>query len=329
MPPATLPDRNGPASRRPHRLAWLVACAAVVQIVLGGLVTTYGAGMAAPDWPTTHGHWIYPIRSWLAGSRELLLNNAHRMSGLVVLLLAIALVAVLWRGDGRRAARWLGLALFGAVVLQVTLGGLRVILNDRALAQVHACTAPLVFALAASIVAWTSPGLPRPEPSRDRTATGRLAAPSLLLAAAIYAQIVVGSFMRHPAWNAWVRWFEVWVWLKLLAAGAIAALVVWLLVATRRGRVEDPAVRGLAKLAAALAPIQFVLAGVVWVAQYGWPAWYRNYVYPAAYTVVEDGLLQATAATAHAAAGALWLGAIAVLWFRDQRLGAADQRMAG
>src|SRR5262245_4864090 len=39
-----------------HRLAVLTACAALLPIVMGALVTTTDAGMAFRDWPTSDGH---------------------------------------------------------------------------------------------------------------------------------------------------------------------------------------------------------------------------------------------------------------------------------
>ena len=51
----------------PHRAAWLLACATFPLIVMGGMVTSFGAGMAVPDWPSTYGYnlFLYPLASWL------------------------------------------------------------------------------------------------------------------------------------------------------------------------------------------------------------------------------------------------------------------------
>ncbi|NIP85771.1 MAG: cytochrome oxidase assembly protein, partial [Planctomycetales bacterium] len=48
-------------------------------IWVGGTVTTYSAGMAVPDWPTTEGHWFYPLQRWLTGAWDLFLEHGHRM----------------------------------------------------------------------------------------------------------------------------------------------------------------------------------------------------------------------------------------------------------
>jgi heme a synthase len=45
-----------------HRFALLTAGATFLLIVVGGIVTSTGAGLAVPDWPTTFGHnmFLYP-----------------------------------------------------------------------------------------------------------------------------------------------------------------------------------------------------------------------------------------------------------------------------
>ena len=46
----------------PHRLAVVLACATFPLLFIGGLVTSKGAGLAVPDWPTTFGYnmFLYP-----------------------------------------------------------------------------------------------------------------------------------------------------------------------------------------------------------------------------------------------------------------------------
>jgi cytochrome c oxidase assembly protein subunit 15 len=52
-----------------HRFAVLVALATLALIGMGGLVTSHGAGMAVPDWPTTYGYnmFLFPIDQWVGG----------------------------------------------------------------------------------------------------------------------------------------------------------------------------------------------------------------------------------------------------------------------
>jgi cytochrome c oxidase assembly protein subunit 15 len=55
-----------------HRFALLTAGTTFLLIYVGGIVTSTGAGLAVPDWPTTFGHnmFLYPwskMRRWLEG----------------------------------------------------------------------------------------------------------------------------------------------------------------------------------------------------------------------------------------------------------------------
>ena len=72
-----------PRSPWPHRLAVLLVCATFPLIWVGGLVTTYDAGMAVPDWPTTYGYnlFLYPWQTWLAGPWDLFIEHGHRLLG--------------------------------------------------------------------------------------------------------------------------------------------------------------------------------------------------------------------------------------------------------
>jgi cytochrome c oxidase assembly protein subunit 15 len=165
----TLPTTGVPSSFAgssnpwPHRLAWLLACTVFPLIWLGGTVTTYEAGMAIPDWPTTYSYWFYPITLWLA-VWDVFLEHGHRLLAQFVGMLAILLAVSIWRLDGRKWMRWLAVAVLLGVLLQCTLGGLRV-LNDsgifplvsgRTLARIHGCTATLYFALCTTVVSLTS-----------------------------------------------------------------------------------------------------------------------------------------------------------------------------
>ena len=70
----------------PHRLAVALACATFPLIWVGGLVTTYDAGMAVPDWPGTYGYnlLLYPWQTWIAGPWDLFIEHGHRLLGAAV-----------------------------------------------------------------------------------------------------------------------------------------------------------------------------------------------------------------------------------------------------
>jgi cytochrome c oxidase assembly protein subunit 15 len=150
----------------PHRLALVTAGATFLLILAGGVVTTTGAGLAVPDWPTTFGYnmFLYP---WAKMTGGILYEHSHRLIGSLVGLLTLALAIVLWAVEPRRWVRWLGAAALLAVVIQGILGGLRVVLVAEQLALLHGALAHAFLGLAASLAlftsrAWTS--LPAPLP---------------------------------------------------------------------------------------------------------------------------------------------------------------------
>src|SRR6266550_341505 len=130
----------------PHRIAILLAGATFPLLFIGGLVTSKGAGLAVPDWPTTFGYnmFLYP---WSKMVGSIFYEHSHRLVASLVGLLTIALTVVFWLRERRVWLRWLSLAALGLVILQGVLGGLRVVLLQPTLAIVHAATAQAFFAL--------------------------------------------------------------------------------------------------------------------------------------------------------------------------------------
>jgi cytochrome c oxidase assembly protein subunit 15 len=311
-------------SRWPHRLAWALTCTTLPLILLGSMVTNYGAGMAVEDWPTTFGYWFYPIKAWLA-FWDLFLEHGHRMLAQAVGLLAIALAVVLWRKDSRRWMWLMGLAVVLGVVSQGVLGGFRVIYDATLLAKIHGCTAPLFFALCAAVVTFTSTKWLANDGPREYPSAPRLQRLTLVLAVAFYLEIVLGAQLRHQlsgAWavNAWTGWFELWVWLKLIGAGLLAAGVVWLLVYVSRNLSNQPMIIHRTQLLAGLFLTQTALGAAAWVTKYGWPGWFTDNLLAIDYTVVAEGPLQTTVRTAHVGVGACSLAVALSLALWSRRL---------
>ncbi len=139
------------SNRAAHVAAWILACMTFPLIWMGGLVTTYGAGMAVPDWPSTYGYnlFLYPLGSWIK-VWDVFLEHGHRLLGSLVGVVTIVLVLLLWRRDPRRALWWMaGLALVG-VCLQGVLGGLRVVGSKVAEATILGMPAPAFLCVAAA-----------------------------------------------------------------------------------------------------------------------------------------------------------------------------------
>jgi len=141
--------------RWPHWIARLAAVLVFPLIWIGGLVTTWDAGMAVPDWPNTYGYnlFLYPVYDWFFGPWDLFVEHGHRLLASLAGLVVIALVGVAWRVDPRRWFRWLTVAALLLIIAQGILGGFRVTWDERTLAKIHGCVGPLFFALICGIAA--------------------------------------------------------------------------------------------------------------------------------------------------------------------------------
>ena len=304
----------------PHRWAWVLACGVFPLIWIGGLVTTYEAGMSVPDWPTTFGSWFYPLQKWLYTISEKSLEHSHRtiaqIDGIIFIILAIAI----WRWEPRKAVRWLAVAILIALISQAVLGGYRVRLNDRVLARIHGCAAPLVFALCTAMTSVTS-GAWRGWGKRIANPAARTVRQlALAICCGLYAEIVLGAQFRHPLPDVNPDLSLIVVWLKVsIAAFLVTAVIYLLVIVPGQLREVQPLVRRV-KLLAFLYCLQLALAVCTWVSNFGWPRWFTDNVAAMKYTVVENGRLQVWATTAHAAVGSLCFVAALSLTMWSYRL---------
>jgi cytochrome c oxidase assembly protein subunit 15 len=186
----------------PHRLAVMLVCATFPLLFIGGLVTSKGAGLAVPDWPTTFGHnmFFYP---WSEMVGNIFYEHSHRLVASCVGLLTIALTVAVWARESRAWLRWLALAALVLVVVQGILGGLRVILLEQTLAIVHAATAQGFFALTVGLAVFTSKEwLAFPKATESLNDGGRFRRLCLATTALIYIQVIIGAVLRHTGERA-------------------------------------------------------------------------------------------------------------------------------
>lgn len=112
------PDR--PIARIVRVLAVAVAACAVVLLTLGGLTTSFRAGMADPVWPTEPWYLVVNGHVWQEAKAGFLLEHTHRLAGWTVGGLTTALAIAAWlSGPGKRSRLF---ALASVVVLLVTYG---------------------------------------------------------------------------------------------------------------------------------------------------------------------------------------------------------------
>ncbi len=146
---------NPGLSNGANRLALTTAWATGLLLVIGGLVTSKGVGLAVPDWPTTFGYnmFLYPWSKMVGG---IFYEHSHRLVASGVGLLTLILAVLLWLREPRKWVRWLGTIAIALVILQGVLGGLRVVLLEQMLAMIHGSLAQVFFALMVSLALFTS-----------------------------------------------------------------------------------------------------------------------------------------------------------------------------
>lgn len=193
---ATSVRDGSPVSVWPHRLAVITACATFPLLFIGGLVTSKGAGLAVPDWPTTFGYnmFLYP---WSKMVGNVFYEHSHRLVASAVGFLTIAMALSLWLQESRKWLRWLGVIALVLVVIQGLLGGLRVILLEHLLAIVHASLAQAFFALVVSLALFTSPEWREKITDRPLIDHGRLRRLATVTTGLIYLQVFFGAVLRH------------------------------------------------------------------------------------------------------------------------------------
>jgi cytochrome c oxidase assembly protein subunit 15 len=309
-------------SRWPHRLAVVLVCATFPLIWVGGLVTTYDAGMAVPDWPTTYGYnlFLYPWTTWVAGPWDLFIEHGHRLLGALTGMITIALVAVTWRCDDRRWLRWLTVGALLLVIVQGVLGGARVIQDERQLAKIHGCLGPAFFALATALAVFTSrvwKAGPTAAPDPRAQKARRLA---VLTAALAYLQLVLGANLRHIAVTASVTEFRAALIFHLLGAVAVTVHVILLAIHVLRRHPAESALRYPALILSVLIVLQLTLGAASWIVKYSLPTGIHDAGTFSGFTIENEGLLQSLTVTAHTAGGSLILAVAVLLALRILRL---------
>ena len=101
-----------PANRSLALFAKLVVVLTFALILLGGMVTTFGAGMAVPTWPTINGE-MNPHGWWQ--ENHVLLEHSHRLTAIAVGVLTAILCAWIWRNGWALLAAFIVSGLADAI----------------------------------------------------------------------------------------------------------------------------------------------------------------------------------------------------------------------
>ena len=280
----------------PHRLAVITACATFPLLFIGGLVTSKGAGLAVPDWPTTFGYnmFLYP---WSKMVGNIFYEHSHRLVASGVGFLTIALALSLWLKERRKWLRGLGAMALVLVVVQGVLGGLRVTLLEQSLAIVHAALAQAFFALTVSLALFTSAEWRERTAEPPLAAYGRLRRLAAVTTGLIYLQVLFGAVLRHTGLRLDAH---------LLFAALVTLHVVLLTARIFKEHREHRRLTRPALFLSAMLLLQLFLGTVSYLARF---------------TTILRIAIDATVflTTTHLAAGALMLATSLVLTLRSYR----------
>jgi heme a synthase len=168
-----------------HRFAQFTAFSTFLLVIAGGLVTSTGSGLAVPDWPLSYGQLMPPMVGGI------FYEHSHRMVATFVGMLTVGLAIWLWKAEGRRWVRLLGLAAVAAVIIQGVLGGLTVLfLLPTWISLLHGTLAQSFFALTVFLALVTSKGWRELEPVESPKG-GRTRLLAVFATGAILLQLVL------------------------------------------------------------------------------------------------------------------------------------------
>ncbi|MFP6751403.1 MAG: COX15/CtaA family protein [Pirellulaceae bacterium] len=315
-------------SRWPRRWAVLLVCATFPLIWVGGLVTTYKAGMAVPDWPETYGYnlFLYPWQTWLSGPFDLFVEHGHRLLAVLIGLLTIGLLISVYRSEKRRWLKILSLGALVAVIAQGALGGARVLLDERTLALVHACTGPAFFALVVVVActlarSWKNPPERLSAEKMSVSGISRIAQWAVLASGLVYLQLILGALVRHAPVTISPGTFGVFVQFHLVMAAAVTIHMLVLVGGIWRQRQSLPAsLCRPAYLVLGCLLVQLLLGGASWVSRFGWPGFLADRDPFSAQLIQAQAFWPSMMITAHVATGSLILALSVMLAVRSMRL---------
>jgi len=244
-----------------HVLAVILACGVFPLVIVGAGVTSKGAGMAYPDWPTSGGHLVNPPHWWQVDATRW--EHGHRLIGWCVGLLAIASAGLGWRRGGSR--RWLTLGTLGAISVQGVMGGLRVREISTGLAMVHGIWGQVCFCLACVTALCCSKSWFAPPRSVAAPAERLLRRVCVLTTFALFIQLVLGAALRHFGGDTALI-------AHLLGAVAVSLLVGWVVLWVIGNYPDRDLVELLGWLLGLTMVLQLVFGGVALVVTYMAPA---------------------------------------------------------
>lgn len=279
---------RSPRAKSPLRMAaWATALAMLPLVVVGSGVTTKGAGMAFPDWPTSNGYVINPPH-WTKNENTLF-EHGHRLLGWAVGFLAIISALLNWKAGGN--LRILSIATLLAICIQGLLGGIRVKTVSIKLAMIHGIWAQVCLTFAFLVVLLASPHWSNLRTVVAARAAGFYQKLCACGTVAVLIQLAFGAAYKHFAnTHALIA--------HLLGAVAVIILLSWIAMWTLEQYPHHPLLLKLGRLLAALIGTQMVLGGLAFliVVMGAGVGDTLRWVIPGAHVIVGALLLACTAA---------------------------------
>ncbi len=240
-----------------HRFTLALSVGVFLLIVAGALVTSNGAGLAVPDWPTSFGS-LYRIPPMTGGIKY---EHGHRMLAELVGFLTIILAIWIQRKDDRAWMRKLGWLALALVIVQGVLGGLTVkMLLPWYVSSAHAMVAQTFFSLMMLMVVFTGERwlTLEPMPIAGRSRVRNLTVAAIVM---VYAQLFMGAAFRHGGMHFLPH---------LVGAAFTTALVGWACVQALMDLPQVKPVRGMASATLALLVIQLGLGLAAYLTRVVW-----------------------------------------------------------
>jgi cytochrome c oxidase assembly protein subunit 15 len=278
-------------NRAHHAFAVFTACATLVVITAGALVTSNDAGLSVPDWPTSFGYLV-KVPHFVGGVRY---EWSHRMVAgtLVSLTLGIAIWTLLV--ERRRWLRWLAVAAFCTVIAQAILGGLTVLFfQPPMVSTAHATVAQTFFCIAVAIALFTGRKWVEEQPRvQFDIRHPSLSTLSILSIVILYVQLILGGMFRHHGMSWWPH---------VLNAVLVTFILAWTAIRAISTYSNIEAVRRPAILMLSLLITQLCLGFTAFVTRVAWGR-----------SAAQPELPMVASTVAHVAVGALLLATTVVL----------------
>ena len=292
-----LTSRTIPYRSAYHRFAVFLACATLLLIVAGALVTSNDAGLSVPDWPTSFGS-LYRIPPMVGGVKW---EHGHRMFAEFIGLLIIMMAIWTQRVEQRTWMKALGWIALAAVVGQGVLGGLTVLFYlPWAVSTAHATLAQTIFSAVVAMALFTSRSwLQDAEPIYERAFSPSTPTVTAVTAACIWIQLILGAAFRHSGIKLLPH---------LLGACVVAALVCWTVARVLANYGSVPQLRKPADFLLALLMLQLGLGFAAYITRVQWG---RDAAQPMASMVLST--------VAHVGGGALVLATSVILAIQARR----------